>query len=251
MHRRALALPALLVAVALVAGACGGSAPSLSDPGEILTKAVETLQKAKSLHLEATVDGTAKLDLTGSGQPSQLALTGTSLGADLDLEKSTNHITLAVPALLGLTAEVITVGEDTYTKSSLTGEKFQKGTTSATGLPVDPGDPQQGLKDLKEWLAKPEVDPKKLADASCGSKTCYQVEIDLSAADLKALIPEAATMADGSVVLTVMIQKDTLRPVSLEAKLSATDLGELTLTVTLSKWDEPLSITAPPADQVQ
>ncbi len=61
MRRRALTLPALLVVAAIAVGACGGSTPTLSDPGEILTKAVETLQNAKSFHLEATLDGTATL----------------------------------------------------------------------------------------------------------------------------------------------------------------------------------------------
>lgn len=251
MNRRALGLPALLVVAAIVASACGSSAPALTDPGEILTKAVETLQKAKSVHLDATLDGTAKLDLSGTGQASDLALTGTSLGADLDIANGNSHITLAVPALLGLTAEVISIGTDTWTKTSLSGEKFQKGTTSEAGLPVDTTDPQQALKDLQEWLAKPEVDPKKLNDASCGSKSCYQVEIDLSAEDLKALIPDATEMADGSVVLTVLVEKDTLRPFSVKVAAAGADLGELDLDVSMSKWDESLSIAAPPADQVE
>jgi hypothetical protein len=251
MNRRALGLPALLVAVAIVVGACGSSAPAITDPAEILTKAVETLQKAKSVHLDATLEGTAKLDLSGTGQASDLALTGTSLTADLDIANGNSHLNLAVPALLGLTAEVITVGGDTWTKTSLSGEKFQKGTASETGLPVDTTDPQKVLKDLQDWLAKPEVDPKKLDDASCGSKSCYQVEIDLSAADLKALIPEASGMADGSVVLTILVEKDSLRPFSVAVAASGADLGELNLDVSMSKWDESLSIAAPPADQVE
>lgn len=251
MNRRALGLPALLVAAVIIVGACASSTPALTDPGEILTKAVETLQKAKSVHLEATLDGTAKLDLSGSGQASDLALSGTSLGGDLDLANGNASLNLAVPALLGLTAEVIVVDGVTYTKSSFTGEKFQKGTASDPGLPVDAADPQQALKDLADWLARPEVDPKKLADASCGSKSCYQVQIDLSAEDLKALIPEAADMTDGSAVVTVLVEKDTLRPVSVVVVVTAADLGELTVTVSMSKWDESASIAAPPADQVE
>ncbi len=146
---------------------------------------------------------------------------------------------------------MIVVDGVTYTKSSFTGEKFQKGTASDPGLPVDAADPQKALKDLADWLARPEVDPKKLDDASCGSKTCYRVQIDLSADDLKALIPEAADMTDGSVVLTVLVEKDTLRPVSVAVVVAAADLGELTLSLSMSKWDESLSITAPPADQVE
>ncbi len=251
MHRRAVRLPALLVAVAIAGGACGGSTPALTDPGEILTKAVETLQTAKSLHLEATVDGTATLDLLGTGETSDLGLTGTSVQADIDIERGNASLDLAVPALLGMTAEVLVVGDETWMRTSFTGEKFQKGSTTDSGLPIDPPDPRQGLKDLAEWLARPEVDPKKLADASCGSKTCYQLEVDLSLEDLKALIPDAMDAGDASVVLTVLIEKDTLRPVRMVAAVAAADLGELKVTLSMSKWDEPLSISAPPADQVE
>lgn len=251
MHRRALALPALLVVAALAAGACGGSAPALTDPGEILTKAVETLQKAKSLRLEATVDGTVKLDLTGTGSGGDIALTGTSLQADIDIEKASARLNLAVPALLGMTAEVIVVGEETYVKSSFTGEKFQKGSVADAGIPVDPTDPEASLKELQDWLKKPEVDPKKLDDTSCGTKSCYQIEIDLSAEDLKALSPEAADLGDASVVLTLLVEKDTLRPASMVVTVTSAEVGELTTTITMSKWDESLSIEAPPADQVE
>lgn len=251
MRRRALTLPALLVAAAIAVGACGSSTPTLADPGEILTKAVETLQKAKTLHLDATVDGTVTLDLLGTGEASELALTGTSLQGDVDIENGNADLDLAVPALLGLTAEVIVVGEETYTRTSFTGEKFQKGGASVAGLPVDPTDPQQSLEDLQEWLARPEVDPKKLADASCGSKTCYQIEIDLSAEDLKALMPDSEDIGGASVVVTILVEKDTLRPVSMTVSVTSADLGEVTATLTMSKWDEPLSIGAPPADQVE
>lgn len=252
MHRRAFALPALLVAAAIVVGACGGNAaPALTDPAEILTKAVEAMQKAKSFHLAATVDGTFSADLTGSGQPSELSLTGTTLSADIDIANKKARLDMAVPALLGMTAEVIVVGEDTYTKTSFTGDKYQKSSSGDAGIPVDATDPEKALKDLQEWLKKPEIAPTKAADASCGSKTCYKVEIDLTADEIKALMPEAGEMGDGNVVLTILVEKDTLRPTSLALTFSATELGELTVTLTLSKWDEAVTIEAPPADQVQ
>jgi len=252
MHRRRLLSPAiLLVTAAIAVGACGGSTTVLSDPTEILTKSVETLQKAKTVHLEATVDGTVKLDLTGSGQAGNIALTGTSLTGDLDIANGDATMSLAVPAMLGLTADVIVVGEDSYTRSSFTGDKYQKGSAASAGLPVDAADPQKSLKELQDWLKKPEVAPKKLADASCASKTCYQVEIDLSAEDLTALAPDLTDLGDATVLLTVLVEKDTLRPVSVDVKVTSTGVGDVTVALALSKWDEALSITAPPADQVQ
>jgi len=251
MHRRAFALPTLLVVAAIAVGACGGSTPAISDPSEILTKAVESLQKAKTVHMEATVDGTLSLDLMGTGQAGDVTLTGTKLTADVDIEDGNLEASVAVPAILGLTADVVVVGDDTYTRTSMTGDKYQKSSTSGSGLPVDTTDPEQSLKDLQEWLSKPEVGPEKLDDTSCGSKSCYQVKIDLTADELGALIPEAGDLGGAAVVLTILVEKDTLHPASMTFDVTAAELGDLTLTLSLSKWDESLDISAPPADEVQ
>jgi hypothetical protein len=250
MHRRSLAFPALLVVAAIAVGACGGSTSAISDPGEILTKAVESLQKAKTVHMEATVDGTISLDFMGTGQAGDIALTGTKLTADVDIEDGNLTASLAVPAILGLTADVIVVGDDSYTRTSMTGDKYQKGSASGSG-PVDASDPEQSLKDLQEWLTKPEVGPEKLDDASCGSKSCYQVKIDLAAAELGSLIPDVGDLGGAAVVLTVLVEKDTLHPASLTIDIGAAELGDVTLTLRLSRWDESLDISAPPADQIQ
>lgn len=252
MPRRSFVVPVLLLATTVAVAACGGtSAPTLSDPGEILTKAVEAMQNAKSVHIDATVDGTVNLDLLGTGQSNGLALGGTSLTADVDIGAGNVHLNLAIPAMLAMTAEVIVVDGMTYSKTSFTGEKFTKGDAAGSGLPIDAPDPQTGLKDLQEWLAKPEVDPKKLDDASCSTKRCYQVQIDLSAADLQALIPDAPDMTGGSFVLTVLIDKESLLPASVDVTASSTALGELTASIDLSNWNAALDIKPPPADQVQ
>jgi len=251
MHRRALALPALLVAVAIAIGACGGATPGLTDPSEILTKAVEALQDVKTVHLEASVEGTIKFDLTGTGEGGDLGLGNTRLTADVDVENGNLTASLAIPAMLGMTADVIVVGEDSYTRTSFTGELYSKGALSDTGIPVDTTDPAASLEELKAWLDKPEVAPKKLDDASCGSKSCYQIQIDLSTDELRAMMPDATDLGDAQLILTVLVEKDTLKPASFVVKAGATDMGEVTLTLTLSKWDQSLTITAPPADQVE
>ena len=250
MHRRIQILPALIAAAAIAVGGCGGSGPTLTDPGEILTKAVEGMQKAKTVHLEATIDGILKLDLLGTGQASDLALTGTSLTADIDIESGDVHLDLAVPAMLGMTAEVIVVDGVTYSKTSFTGDKFTQGDAADSDLPIDPSDPGASLKELQDWLARPEVDPKKLADASCGTKSCYQVEMDLSVEDVKALIPDAEDLGDTTVVLTVLVEKETLLPASVDVTASLAGLGEVTASLDLSNWDAALDIAAPPADQI-
>ena len=134
MHRRLAASAALIVTAALVLSACGGGAPALSDPKEILTKAVEALQKAKTVHLALGVDGSVNVDLTGSGTPTALKLDGTKIEGDLDIANKATHITLSVPAFLGLTGDVITTGGTTYTKTSMTGDKYSKSTAGTDEL---------------------------------------------------------------------------------------------------------------------
>lgn len=251
MHRRLLALPSLLVAAAIAVGACGPTTPALSDPGEILVKAVEALEGAKTVHLEAAIDGTVSLDLMGTGQGGDLALTGTKLVADLDLEEGDTAFELAVPAMLGLTVEAISIGADTWTRISLVSPKFQKGTTSDTGLPIDPGDPDSMVEGLKTWLEDPTVDPEKLDDTGCGSKTCYQVRIELAADDLLALVPDVIEAGSGTVLLTVLVEKDSLRPAGFNIEVTAEGLGQLQIELSTSKWDESLDIEPPPADEVE
>ena len=248
MHRRrAAVISTTMVVIALFVAACGGnSGPALTDPGEILTKALAAMQNAKSVHLEATVDGTVKADLTGAGTARELNIGGTNLTGDLDLAAKNAHVSAAVPALLGLTADVIIVGPDTFTKVSLSGDKYKKSTTSAT----DPTDPTVALKEVEAFLKRPEVKPVKKDDTDCGPKKCYRIELTLSAEDLKALIPDQ-DLRGASIVATILIERDTLYPTSAIVTISAATFGELKATITLSNWDKSVTITAPPADQVE
>ncbi len=245
MHRRAFALPALVVVAALVLGACGAGTPAITDPKEILTKAVAAMQDAKSVHLEVTVEGTLTADLIGTGQASEMSLAGTSLTADLDLANDNAHISAAVPAFLGLTADIIVIGSDTYTKISLAGDKYEK----STAEPGESTDPSAVLKEIADFLDKPEVAPAKKDDATCGAKTCYQVVINLSADDLKTLMPDEDA-GDATVEATFFIESDTLHPVSATVAISGPTVGEITLTLDMTDWDKSVTITAPPADEV-
>ena len=245
MRRRALAPISLLIVAAVALSACGGaSRPDLTDPSEIITKSVEAIQKAKTVHLSTTVEGSISSSLTGTGTGS-MQLAGTTLSADLDLANSNAHLSASVPALLGLTADIILVGTDTYSKVSLTGDKY----TKATSAPGTITDPATVITEIKAFLAKPELKPTKKDDAACGSKKCYQVVIDLTADELSSLIP-GQPIGDATVMVTMLFDKDTLYPASGTAVVKGTQIGDLTLKLTLSEWDKAVTIKAPPADQV-
>jgi len=249
----------LLAAAAIIVSACGGSsAPALTDPKEIVTAAVRTAQTAKSVHVEATLDGSINADLTGSGAPgAAISLTGSTASADVDITAGNAHTTFAVPALLGLTGELIQIGDTSYVKTSLTGDKFQA-QKGADTLPVNPGDSKSLVDNVGEFLSKPGVDPVKGDDVACGGTQCYTVSIELTPDELNAFDGGAAApselpidLGSASLSLTIRVEKDSTRLAGLTASVSMGDQGSVTVDLTFSNWDEAVSVSPPPADQVQ
>jgi len=257
--RRLGRLFGLLAAASIVVSACGAaSAPALTDPKEIVLAAVRTGGTAKSVHVEATLDGSINADLTGSGAAgAAVSLTGTTASADVDITAGNAHATFSVPALLGLSGELIQIGDTSYVKTTLTGDKFttQKG---ANSLPVNPGGTKSLVENVGDFLSKPGVDPVKGDDVACGSTQCYTVKIELTPAELNALdggAPMASQLpidlSAASLNLTIRVEKNTNRLAGLAASVAMGDQGSLTIDLSFSKWDEAVSVSAPPPDQVQ
>ena len=115
---------------------------------------------------------------------------------------------------------------------------------------------------LGDLLLKPGVVLTKGDDVACGTKQCYTVSTDLSAANLG---PTASgSTASGSlgglpvdlsgatVKLTMQVEKDPPNHLAgVTADITTPSNGSFKLDLTTSKWDEAVSVTAPPADQVK
>jgi hypothetical protein len=252
-RRLAPLLAALAVVTSLAAAACSStpSVPALSDPKEILSQSVGALATAKTFHLKADVTGSVALDMTGSGTATPLDLTGTTLEGDMDIAGKKAHLTFAAPALLGTTGEVVLVDNATYTKVSLLGPKFTK-TETAAGESDVPTDPVQAIADVKAALDKLPNPPTKNADVKCGDKDCYSVSVALTSDDLGDLgggaLPSAAT---GSGTIELWAAKDNLRPARVVVTVDGGTQGKLTITLDVTNYDASVSISAPPADQVE
>jgi hypothetical protein len=259
MTRSPRRLPAigLVAALALVLAGCGTPAlPALTDPTEIITAALASTEGAKSVHVDARLDGSIRTDLTGSGTATDIPLTGTTASADVDMAGGKAHATIAVPALLNFNADVIQIGETTYLKSSLSGPQYE--TMGVTDdLPVDPTDASGIFDDIGGLLLADGVDPVKGEDVDCGGKPCYTVMIELTPQELAALGGAAAAetlpldISGASVAFTVRVEKDTRRLAGIQTVASLGAQGSLTLDVAFSRWDEPFDISAPPADQIK
>lgn len=265
-RHRLIALAVTASLAALTAGACqtAPAQPELTDPKAILAAAVTSTAAASTVRVDATADGTVSLDLLGMGTPSPIELDGTTASADLDLANGDARTTFAAPGLLGLTGELIALDGTSYFKSSLTGALYRVDQIGQD-LPAPSGEARntvlQGLTDL---LADPRLEPVKHDDMACGNTTCYRVDISLSPEDLAALglddlqapagLPVPIQIPDlsaGSLDLAVLVAKDTTRLTELRATADlGGGAGVATLAVTFSKWDEQLTITAPPADQL-
>jgi hypothetical protein len=257
MSRRTPALLALAATVALTLGACqgGSNAPALTDPKEIVTAALKATEEAKSVHLDVTLDGTLSVALPGLGSATPVNLTGTTANADVDFAKPAIKATFAVPAMLGLAGEVIAVDGKSYVKTTITGPLYQE---SAGGAgPVDPSAAPGIVDNLGDILFKEGVELTKGDDVACGSKQCYTVTANLTPEDLGtsgagSLGNLPVDLTGASVALTLRVEKDLAHHLAgVEAVVTMGDGTKLTADVTASKWDEPVTITAPPADQVK
>jgi hypothetical protein len=245
--RRRLFL-SLIVLVAILAACAGPSTPALTDPKEILAKALEAVGAAKTVHLAADVTGTLSLDLTGSGQGAPLDLKGTGITGDVDLVGKKLKGSASVPALLGLTADLIVIGPDSWTKVSLMGPRWQHSTTPP-GPEAAATDMTKTIADLKAALDKLATPPTKVADEKCGDKDCYHLKLQLASADLGPLA-SAAPGISGDAAVDIWVERGTNRPLKLTVVVNAGAQGTVTMTLTLSNYDAAVAIDPPPADQV-
>jgi hypothetical protein len=253
---------ALGASVLAVVAACGGGAPAaspLSDPVDILVQSVQSLNGVKSFRADVGVSGSVNIDMMGTGSPQAVPLDGTTAQADVDVENKNAKATFqAGPALLNISGEAIQIGNTSYLKTSLSGPLFQKSESAEAGAVEGATDmSDEDIAQLREQLPKPEVAPTKGDDVACGDKQCYQVSIELTSEELQSLSDELPTeevptdVSNANVNVTFQIEKDTLRPAGIDITADMGSEGNLTVNIDFSNWDEPVTIEAPPADQVQ
>lgn len=245
-------MPALLLA------ACQGTPVKLlSDPKEILAAAATSTAAATSVHVDLTAEGKVGLDPLGTGSATPIDLSGSTANADLDLQNGKLHATFSAPSLFNLAGEVI-VADAIYVKTTLTGPKYRS-------VPLS-GERQQPLKGLTDLLARSDLQPTKGADAPCAGGTCYTLTLSLKPGDLApeggggsggttpSALPVPIQLPDlssSTVDLTLHIDQATNRVSDATAVVDMGDTGKLTVQGTFTKWNEPVQVTPPPADQVQ
>jgi hypothetical protein len=235
--------------VALALAACTG-APAITDPVEIITQGVEATGNLKSFHMSLAVDGT----FTDAGSGGSFALNGTSLEGDFDLASKNVKLTFAVPAFLGLTGDVMVIGTDTYIRTSMTGEKWSKSTRAADDPVAEAMDPEKALEDVRTFLAKEGVVTEKLDDVECGDRTCYAVRVTIPAellADAGDAVDMDPTAAFGeALVLNLRFDREKLWLTEVSTEVTGEAVGTINATLSFSGFDEAVTLSPPPADEV-
>jgi hypothetical protein len=239
-----------MAAATLILAACGGAGPAITDPKEIVTQGLEATSQLTSVHIVAAIDGTATIpDLGG-----QMNLSGTELSGDFDLEDETAHLEFTVPSMFGLTGEVIQIGQDSYVKTSMTGEMWSRSTFSEDDPVAGAVDPAEQLDEVRAFLDEEGVELEKLDDAECGEGTCYSVRLTIPA-EVLAESAEGADMDPAdfvgeALVLNLLFDREDKWLTEVSTSLSAESLGELTLTLSLSDFNQDVNVEAPPEDEV-
>jgi hypothetical protein len=276
--RTQVAWLALLAAAGTLAACAGGAAgsvvpagPLLTDPGQILARSLSALNDARTFHLDGTLSGTLEADLTNSGTDSAIDLKGTGLTADADVPNQRASLSISVPALFALKVDYVQIGPDTYSRNSLSGQTWTHASQAADGSsapsaiptprrigassPPPPATPAASLDlvgQITAGLASLPNPPTKGADVACGSKTCYSIGIIIplsGGADAGLGLP-LPSGASATVTVTLSIEQDTLLPVHAVALINGGTNGTFDLTLTLSKFNAPVTISAPPPDLV-
>jgi hypothetical protein len=247
----------LLVAMALgglVAAACGGPAtPALTDPKLILQAGIAGLQVARTFHLDGTATGRIVLGLggaAGSGSGAPIVLDGSTITGDGDLAGKRASLSVAIPALFNVTADVVAVDGAVYARMPLFGSggwTREAPTGSVFGALSDPAALLDGVA---AFLGQPGVAPRTLSNERCDDADCYAVAFTIPAPQVASDaspgtgLPGGLVLGDIAVTALVRVNAPTLAKLSFDVPLGAG--GTVNVGLSFSKLGDPVTITAPP-----
>ncbi|HEY8436967.1 MAG TPA: hypothetical protein VIK65_00015 [Candidatus Limnocylindrales bacterium] len=245
---------ALLATVAVVLGACNSApaAPALTDPKEILTKAVVSVKDLKTLEFTGSFTGSVTAPQLGAIDLSTVKMTGA-----VDIPSKKAKFSLDAPSLLGTKLDALVIDQTAYYKvAGPLAISLHAAADKYTKIPIPAGsaDPVSQVTDLATLTANTQAQldklpeaPVKQADEKCGDQDCYHVTIKMTAADLKTL--DATSTLDGDLSVDVWTRKSDYRPAKLSMSATTSQLGTFGVLLDL-RYDVSVSVDAPSADQV-
>ena len=266
--RSALRFSGVLLALAVVG--CGGSsgtptAPPVTDPNQIIALSATGMAAVQTVHFEAAVSGSVNIGALGSsgsalGLSGPLKLDSTTASGDFDIQKRAFHIAASMPVLLSLSADIIQVDGFQYTKISLVGPKYTK--SPASTLPIASAAPNATLDlastvtSLQSSLTASGAKATLVGHDQVDGRDAYHVTVsvptDLINQEVGALGGAAASgVAIDSVTVDYWVYVDSLNPAKLELKANSATVGNLTVTLILTRYNQPVSIKAPADSEIE
>ena len=261
---------AAMGAVILAIAGCGSSSatptqPPISDPIQIVTSSVNRGSAASTVHVEGTLCGSVSISTLGalgftglSGFSGTIKLDGASFNGDVDIAKRAFHVLASDPALFGLTADLIQVDGYTYSRTSISGEKYTKSKATVSQPITDTtASATFGLADaldlLKHTLDAPGTTATLVGRDDVAGRDAYHVHVSVPVGALNAQIAAADLPGLGIALDSASFDHwayvDSVQPAKLAMIATSAALGSIDLTLTLTKYNEALTIVAPPVSE--
>jgi hypothetical protein len=250
------------------------------DPSSIITVVINGTTDVKSFHIKLTVNGTIKaaaLADAGSaagGLKGDIKLDGTAIEGDVDIANQAGKLTFNVPPLAALgnvplTGDLIVVSNTLYYKVTLLGPKYTKMDLGSIGdslgalsssLPV--AVPSAGasaaiadqISQMRQALKDAGVTVTLVGVDKIGGKDASHINVSVPLDKLNSAIAAEASAGPAitidSASVDIWVYTDSSRLAQVELKGASSTLGNLDITLTISNYDQPVTVTAPSADQV-
>jgi hypothetical protein len=266
----------------------GGSGAAVtvnpSDPSSIISAVIAGGPDTKSFHIKIEVNGTIKaaaLSSLGSdastGLTGDLKLDGTKVEGDVDVANQAGHVAATIALVTGgstvtIPADIIFKDGALYYKIDLAGlssGKYTKtslgdltGSLTGSGVSIPTPGPS-GLTGLGDQVAQIR---KSLDDAGAkatlvgvepiGGQDAYHISISVPLDMLNSKIAGSSVSAasgitiDSAAVDAWVYKKDS-RLAKIEIKGTSAAIGSLDVIVTVTNYDTPVTVTAPPDSEVE
>ena len=259
--------------------------PTPVDADSLFAKGIAGGPTWKSFHVKIVLGGSIKpafvnsMEIPDLGALTQdVVLDGTVIEGDIDAVNLALHLPMTIPPIQGLSTKPIDVDviiKDSmlYLKSPSGGTKYHStklGTFSkrlgyTQPVPTPGGSALVGMADavesLREHLEGNGVTPTVSGIEQIGGKDAYRIDLsvpldklnsDLATAVAKASDAPASvkTMKVDSATASIWIYKDTFQLAQVQLAGASSSVGSLTFTMTLTNFDQPVTIEAPAASQI-
>jgi hypothetical protein len=257
--------------------------PTPVDPDALFSSAIAYGPAWKSFHLKLALGGSIKAAFFNTWSDgdfdtlkSDLAVDGTVIEGDMDPVNLACDLHMTVPALTGLTSsptkgDLIVKNSVMYIQLPILGAKYEKDTLAdfagelglPAAVPTPGGESLLGIANLvaslRQHMETNGVVPQVVGIEQIGAKSAYRIRLsvpldklnsDLTAAMTSAKADAALKFKVDSASAEMWIYQDTFQLAQVQLAGSSSTVGNLTFAMTLTNFDQPVTITAPPASSL-